>query len=290
MKLDNVRMRDPFVLPVPAENTYYLYCAAAQEHIPVGFDVYTSRDLVDWTGPDPVFRASPEFWSDRDFWAPEVHAYADAYYLFASFKAAGVCRGTQIMRSDSPRGPFSPISAGPVTPHEWECLDGTLYVDAQAPWIVFCHEWVQVKDGEMCAMPLSSDLTHALTAPSLLFHASEADWVTRGPWEGNWVTDGPCLYRSPAGSLLMIWSSFTEAGYAVGIARSTTGTIAGPWQHQTETLYNNDGGHGALFRTFDGRLILSLHQPNAGSKERVHFLPLREENDTLYLVDDRSDR
>ena len=49
--------------------------------------------------------------------------------MFASFKAAGVCRGTQILVADHPKGPFVPHSDGPVTPRDWECLDGTLYVD-----------------------------------------------------------------------------------------------------------------------------------------------------------------
>lgn len=288
MNLENVRMRDPFVLPVPGDGLYYLYCNAEQDHKPVGFDVYTSSDLLDWSEPQPVFRKSANFWADQDFWAPEVHFYVGSYYLFASFKAAGLCRGTQIMRSDLPGGPFIPISASPVTPRDWECLDGTLFIDAQGvPWIVFCHEWVQVKDGEMCAMPLSPDLTQPIASPLLLFRASEAAWVTRGPWEGNWVTDGPCLYRTSAGNLLMIWSSFTETGYSVGIARSSSGSIVGPWQHQIETLYNQDGGHGSVFRAFDGRLLLTLHQPNAGSLERAYFIPLAEENDSLYLADGR---
>lgn len=284
MNLDNVRMRDPFVLPVRADSLYYLYCNAIQDHKPVGFDVYTSRDLLEWSEPRPVFRKSVDFWADQDFWAPEVHYYAGSYYLFASFKAAGLCRGTQIMCSDLPGGPFTPISAGPVTPRDWECLDGTLFVDVhRVPWIVFCHEWVQVKDGEMCAMPLSPDLSRPIGAPLLLFRASEAVWVTRGPWEGNWVTDGPCLYRTSASILLMIWSSFTETGYSVGIARSSSGSIAGPWHHQAEMLYNQDGGHGSVFRGFDGRLLLALHQPNTGSLERAYFIPLTEESDSLRL-------
>ena len=64
------------------------------------------------------------------------------------------------------RDPFVPLSDGPVTPADWECLDGTLYVAANGtPYLVFCHEWLQVKDGEMCAMPLTPDLTAAAGEP-----------------------------------------------------------------------------------------------------------------------------
>ncbi|MCE5259622.1 MAG: glycoside hydrolase family 43 protein [Chloroflexi bacterium] len=285
-KLSDIPIRDPFILPIAAEGLYYLYSAALEGNKPVGFNARTSRDLNDWSDPRPVFRAPGGFWADRDFWAPEVHYYRRQYYLFASFKAAGVCRGTQILRSDLPDGPFAPISAGPVTPRDWECLDGTLYTaQGDAPWIVFCHEWLQVKDGAMCAMPLTADLAAPAGEPQLLFTASQAPWVTRGPREGYWVTDGPCLLCTRAGTLLMVWSSFTELGYAVGVARSPSGTILGPWQHADKPLFSQDGGHGSVFRTFGGALMLALHQPNTAPLERGRLLPLREENDTLVLAE-----
>jgi GH43 family beta-xylosidase len=282
--ITDIHIRDPFILPVQEQLMYHLYSAAHEDSKPVGFDVRTSLDLLEWSEPKAVFRAQPDFWADRDFWAPEVHYYHQHYYLFASFKAEGVCRGTQILRSDSSLGPFAPISAGPVTPLDWECLDGTLFVSEKGtPWMVFCHEWAQIRDGSMCAMPLTADLMEAAEPPHLLFSASQAPWVTRGPWEGHWVTDGPSLYRTQAGALLMVWSSFTETGYSVGIARSDSGTVLGPWQHEERTLFNQDGGHGSVFKAFDGRLILSLHQPNSGHVERAHLFVIEEADNSLRL-------
>src|SRR5690606_382002 len=126
----------------------------------------------------PAFRPEPDFWSDTNYWAPEVHAYEGAYYMFATFKADGVCRGTQILRSIHPLGPFYVHSDGPVTPRDWECLDGTLHVDHDGkPWMIFCHEWVQIKDGTVCAIPLSQQLDCAIGDPIVLFSATEASWV-----------------------------------------------------------------------------------------------------------------
>lgn len=285
--LSDIHVRDPFILPVAEQSLYYMYSAAHQEGRPVGFDARTSTDLLEWSAPVAVFRAPQGFWADRDFWAPEVHLYRQHYYLLASFKAEGVCRGTQILRADSPLGPFVPISGGPVTPRDWECLDGTLFLSEKGtPWIVFCHEWVQIRDGAMCAMPLAADLTEAAEPPQQLFTASQAPWVTRGPWEGHWVTDGPCLHRTPSGSLLLVWSSFTEKGYSVGIARSVSGTVQGPWLHEERTLFSDDGGHGSLFRAFDGTLFLSLHQPNSGRAEHARLYTIHESDDTLYLGDE----
>ncbi len=264
----DIHIRDPFVLPILAEQQYYLYGTSGPQawtNAASGFDYYTSPSLQNWEGPFSAFRPPAGFWADRNFWAPEVHVYHGRYYLFASFKAEGVRRGTQILAADSPRGPFVPISAGPVTPRDWECLDGTLFVAADGhPWIVFCHEWVQVGDGEICALRLSDDLAAAVGQPRRLFQASEAPWAQEVNSKGRRgsVTDGPWLPRLATGKLIMLWSSFGPGGYTVGVARSASGEILGPWQQMPEPLYAGDGGHCMVFRAFDGQLWLAFHQPN----------------------------
>jgi len=283
MNLSDIHIRDPFVLPVLSEQRYYLYGTMGQYtwgDTAIGFDCYTSADLHTWEGPFSVFRPPAGFWADRSFWAPEVHAYAGRYFMFASFKAPGVCRGTQILASDSPLGPFRPLSAGPVTPPDWECLDGTLFVSPEGtPWIVFCHEWVQVGDGQVCALPLSKDLSAPAGEPVLLFSASQAPWAQELNSKGRkgYVTDGPFLHHLPNGELLILWSSFVAGDYAIGVARSTPGNILGPWQQDAQPLYSGDGGHCMTFRDFDGNTWLSLHRPNGFPNERPLFLPFNEE-------------
>jgi beta-xylosidase len=283
-----INIRDPFVVPVPADRIYYLFGTRGQdcwEGNPAGFDVYIGSDLQHWDGPHPAFRPAPGFWADRNFWAPEVHAYKGRYFMFASFKADNVCRGTQILAADSPAGPYQPLTERPVTPADWECLDGTLFVDEQgAPWIVFCHEWVQVHDGEISALRLSGDLRQPIGEPQLLFHASEAPWITPYSRQNDFVTDGPFLHRAQNGELLLLWSSFTNGNYTLGVARSLNGGIGGPWQQDAEPLYREDGGHGMLFRTFEGQLMLTVHRPNSPRNERPIFVPLTETNGRLSIA------
>ncbi|HVU13352.1 MAG TPA: glycoside hydrolase family 43 protein [Phototrophicaceae bacterium] len=286
----DINIRDPFVLPMAAERQYYLYGTIGTEtwiNAATGIDYYTGSDLEHWAGPFPAFRPPAGFWSDRNFWAPEVHVYHGRAFMFASFKAEGARRGTQILAADSPRGPFLPISAEPVTPRDWECLDGTLFVDADdQPWIVFCHEWVQVGDGEICALRLSADLTSAVGEPHLLFRASEAAWALELNSKGRrgYVTDGPFLHRLANGELLMLWSSFGVGGYTVGVARSTTGDLLGSWRQDPEPLYAGDGGHCMVFRDFAGQLRLALHRPNQTPDERPLFIPLREHGSVLEIA------
>jgi len=294
MRLTDIQIRDPFVLPIAATQTYYLFGTTDKNCWTgpgVGFDAYSSQDLESWDGPFPAFRPTSDFWATNHFWAPEVFARYGRYVMMASFISPGRRRGTQALVADRPEGPYVPWSDGPLTPADCDCLDGTVFVDEDgAPWMVFCHEWLQIHDGTICAMRLSPDLKSVAGEPTILFHASEAPWArpVRQKEEGAasppYVTDGPFLYRTASGSLLMLWSSFGSKGYAMGIARSASGTILGPWSQESEPIWAEDGGHGMIFRAFDGLLYLTLHQPNRSPEERASFHKLIESNDSVRLA------
>lgn len=284
MKSNEINIRDPFVLV--HDGKYYLYgtrgatCWGPAD----GFDVYVSEDLEEWSAPHACFQNDGSFWADRDYWAPEVHEWRGAFYLFASFKNESVHRGTAILRADSPIGPFVPHSHGCVTPPEWECLDGTFYVSKSGkPYMVFCHEWVQVGDGEMLAVELSEDLHMAVGEPKLLFRASDAAWgraVQHSSGVKGYVTDGPFLWRMSDGTLLCLWASFSEHGYTEGVAVSDNGEIDGRFA-QAEPLFMQDGGHGMVFRAMDGQLYMTLHSPNIHLQERPVFYALNENSSRL---------
>lgn len=279
-----IPIRDPFILPLPETRHYVMYGTTDPQPFGagVGFDAYTSSDLEHWQGPFPVFRPPSGFWGTANFWAPEVHHYAGSYFMLATFTAPGRRRGTQVLRAERPLGPFLPLSEGPVTPADLECLDGTLYVENGVPWLVFCHEWLQAGDGRMLAVPLTPDLRQPAGPATALFSASSARWVrelsleSQGlPYRGH-VTDGPFLFRR-SGRLMMLWSSFSERGYAVGLAASENGVL-GPWIQRDRPLYDEGGGHAMIFRSFEGRYLLALHRPNTPPDVRATFLdvPLDE--------------
>lgn len=129
---NDIRVRDPFIVPDHENKIYYLFgttdpvtCNGAGE----GFLVYESKDLLRWSEPVYAFRRPEGFWATKDFWAPEVYRYGGGWYMLASFKSDTHRRGTQILHAEQVKGPYLPISDGPVTPRDWECLDGTLFVD-----------------------------------------------------------------------------------------------------------------------------------------------------------------
>ena len=286
--LDDIRIRDPFIL---ADGTdFYLFGTTDQSPWigqGEGFDFYRSTDLVDWEGPFAAFRPPLGFWGTTQFWAPEVHRYQGRYFMFATFADGGGHRGTQVLVSDSVGGPYEPWSTGPVTPWDWQCLDGTLHLDdAGLPWIVFCHEWLQTGDGSMYAQRLTADLRAVEDEPHLLFRASEAPWtlpfinLDTGFDLTAHITDGPWLRRGRNGDLLMLWSSGGANGYAIGLARSRSGAVTGPWTHETVPVWPHDGGHGMVFETAQG-LMLAFHAPNDLPRERVMLVPVTDSDDGL---------
>ncbi|GAE93430.1 glycosyl hydrolase [Gracilibacillus boraciitolerans JCM 21714] len=215
--------------------------------------------------------------------------------MFATFllKESGK-RGTAILKSDSLTGPFHPHSDEIVTPKDWFSLDGTLYIDEGGmPWMVFCHEWIQVGDGEICAVRLSKDLKKSTGEPVTLFAASEAPWATSFQHKTrntrkNYVTDGPYIYRAEnGGELLLLWASFVDNIYAQGgISRSSTRKITGPWIHDEKPLFSSDGGHGMLFHDLHNQLYLTLHSPNKTPNERPVFIKMIDSNGGIRRQDD----
>ncbi|MBW7454813.1 glycoside hydrolase family 43 protein [Paenibacillus sepulcri] len=293
LKTEDIQIRDPFIVPVESAGTYYMY-GSTDKNIwgkGTGFDVYVSRDLEMWEGPFPVFRPPGDFFADNNFWAPEVYSYQGRYYMFATFRRRdNQLLGTAVLAADSMMGPFHPHSDGPVTPSDWSSLDGSLHIDEEGqPWMVFCHEWQQITDGQVCAVRLSDDLKQAQGDPVLLFSASEAPWTTPLASDkvlvgDNYVTDGPYLFKGEDGRLFMLWASFIHRSYALGIAVSASGKVTGPWMNEPEPLYSNDGGHGMLFRTFEGKLMLTIHTPNKTPLERPIFIEVEESNGKLRVT------
>ncbi len=281
------QLRDPFIL---LEGDFY-YAYGTDWHC------FRATELDgDWEDLGVVVEYPADF--ETNPWAPEVHRYKGAYYMFTTYKSKVTQnRGCTIFRAERPEGPYVQISDGAITPAGWDTIDGTFYIDAEGqPYMVFVHEWTSMPDkiGAMAVAKMSDDLSRLVSEPIELFRANDPAWS-----EHN-VTDGCFMYTTKEGKLLMIWSNFTPDptsphghSYAVGIAESTTGKVEGPWVHQEKMLFcramnggTYDGGHGMIFTAKDGVQYLSIHSPNNiayGREETPIFIPIREENGTLVL-------
>lgn len=294
LNLSEIYMRDVCIFPDESTKTYYMVGPGRNS-----VRVYTGKDLKTWQGPKTIFKTPEDIWGDIEvvgIWAPEMHKYNGKYYLFLTFDTTDllceqwrnwlprVTRGSQILVSDKPVGPFVPFSDHSALPVDMMTLDGTLWVEDGVPYIVYCHEWVQITVGTVEYMQLSPDLSKTVGEPVHLFDGSDAKWSKQSDtYHGCHVTDGPYLYTGKTGKLYMIWSSHGNGGYTCGIAISDSGKLAGPWRHQETPLYSQDGGHGMLFTTFDGKLMMVLHSPN-NIAAQPHIFELQDTGQTLEVI------
>ncbi len=291
MKTTEINIRDPYVLL--HGGVYYLYGTRSESCWDKmdGFDVYTSPDLENWEGPIEIFHRPENFFADRCFWAPECYYVNGEFVFIATLHGPDIAKGIFCLKSDSPTGPFRYV--GRLTPEDWNCIDGTLFLGGETPYLVFSHTLEDTPDGDMCAVALSADLEQAEGEPFFLFRAAEAPWAKPIPFakaefgiDGDaYFTDGPTVYRHRNGALSIIWSSWSKCGYAVGVAQSKSGKLAGPWVQCPDPLYPENGGHGMLFETKEGDLLYTLHYPNDKHCERPHFYPVKENGDLLTLTE-----
>lgn len=280
VKNSDINIRDPFVLT--HNGKYYMYGTRANNFgvKTGGFDVYIGTDLENWSAPVEVFGSENFGFNSAVNWAPEVHEFGGKFYMFATFTKPNGLRGTYILKSDSPDGQFVPASDGAVTPYEWECLDGTLYVEDEKPYCVFCHEHTQILDGTICFVELKSDFSGSVGEPVELFKASS--FLKREATEKcHNVTDGPFLYKKENGKLIMIWSTCAD-GYLQCVATSDNGSIFGKWSH-LKPVFEDNGGHGMVFKDLEGDLKLTLHCPNTQTFERPVFFSIKETEDSIVI-------
>lgn len=296
-KLEDMSMSDPFIYPDPETQTYWLTST--------GGSLYKSKDLQNWEGPYNVIDLSGTWMQGNFVAAAEIHKFGDKYYYAGTWNNHGVCieqvprrynvplNQTMLLVSDKVDGPYKPLvpdSTFCLGPTDWDIIDGTLYEENDTVYMVFVHEWTQLIDGTMDYMPLTKDLKYRTANPTTIFRASEAPWskemssigeATFGMKMPGWVTDGPQLFRTQTGVLGMLWSSWGENRYAQGIAYSTSGSIKGPWVQEEKAFKGDNSGHGMLFRTFDGKLLYSVHHAEGENGQR---------KPQIWTVDDSGDR
>lgn len=277
--LDSIQLSDPFVFTDAKSQTYYM--------TGTGGMVWKSKDLASWSGPYRVIEVNPDSWMGPRpmVWAAEIHEYDGKYYYFATFTNRDVKidtvannvierRACHVLVSNTPDGPYRPFGDDTYLPANMPTLDATLWIDKDGkPYMVYCHEWLQNRNGTVEKIELKPDFSGTVGERKILFRASDSPWSRENTDDGsvrpNMVTDGPFLFRTTKGRLGMIWTSWVRDIYTQGVAYSQSGTLDGPWVQEPEPITPPNFGHGMIFRTFDGRLLMSVHSHKKVGQDRT---------------------
>lgn len=302
--LDSIVMSDPCILADEATKMYYM--------TGTGGMLWKSPDLKMWTGPYRVAETEGVKWMGKrpEIWAAELHKYKGKYYYFATFTNNALRidsvrgnviprRASHILVSDKAEGPYRPVGKKDYLPANQPTLDGTFWVDKDpkkkndkgVPYMVYCGEWLQNWNGTIEKIRLKDDLSGSIGKGKVLFRAYDSPWSREKDADGtvhpNKVTDGPYLFRTQTGRLGMIWTSWVYDVYTQGVAYSESGTLDGPWIQEPETITPPNFGHGMLFRTLDGRLMMSVHshEKRNGRTHRVpHIFPVDDTGDKIKVI------
>lgn len=279
MRLNEINIRDPFILC--EENKYYLFGTRAKDFgiKTGGFDVYISDDLENWSEPVACYDSENDRLNSGANWAPEVWKYNNKFYMLATFTQENGLRGTFALVSENIIGPYKKCSECAITPQDWECLDGTLYIDKNnKPYLVFSHEHTQIIDGTICYAELKEDFSGTVGEIKELFSASSPYFIKKQPEGFHYITDGPYIYHTSKGELVMLWSTMADDNYLQCMAYSDNGEIDGNFIH-IKPLYDKNGGHGMIFRK-EKKLYLILHSPDT---------PHGDERPVLTEIDESED-
>lgn len=283
-KTSDLNIRDPFITVDREEGCYYLITSTRKQGRGA-LIAYKSLDLEMWGEVGYVYQARTDYIGNSHFWAPDFYLYKGNYYCFITVGRTAdpfINMGTTILKGGtSPVDGYVPLLPPDqlnITPADMVALDGSLYVDDQGvPYMVFCHEWTQVKDSGVWAVKLKEDLSGAGGEAWKLFSVSESGWAVSGGGDENIITDATMIWKDrESGNLIMTWSSMSAAkeigvqNYSIGQAISRSGKIEGPWEHDPVPLWSSNGGHGMVFEDLQGNLKIVFHSPNSPSgQERV---------------------
>jgi len=251
---DTILLADPTIFYDKGQ--YYLYGTGS----PKGFEAYQSPDLVNWTGPvgkkDGYALTMGDSYGTKGFWAPQIFKHKGKYYI-----AYTANEHIAIAESDSPLGPFTQKTVGPILgpgkqidPYIFEDTDGKLYL---------YH--VRLQNGNrIFVAPLKDDLSDIDTAAAKECIHAELPWenTVKKDWS---VSEGPTVVKYD-GLYYLLYScnDYTNPDYAVGYA--TSKSPLGPWtKNPSSPILSrqitgmNGTGHGDLFADKSGQLYYVVH-------------------------------
>lgn len=232
---------------------YYVY-GTDGVNAGLGFRVYTSTDLVHWTGGGFALKKGESF-GNKGFWAPQVFTYRQKYYM-----AYTANESIAIAVSDHPAGPFRQTVMRALS-GQTKQIDPFVLFDKGK--IYLYH--VRLDSGNrVFVAQLKNDLSDIIPGTLQECIGRGTGWENTGnvPWS---VTEGPTVVKRN-GKYYLFYScnDFRSRDYAVGIATGNSPT--GPWERAENNPFisrkntgENGSGHGDVLHTADGKWYYVFH-------------------------------
>ncbi len=245
---------DPSVLK--DGSTYYLTCTHTGG---TGiFQIYTSKNMVNWTRKASILASKPGWANDR-FWAPEIHRVKDGLYVayYTASTKAGNRLSIGAATASSPLGPYKDLgrplindpTPGVIDAHYFQASDGKRYLT-----------WKRDGNAVGKKTPI---LIQEIAADGVTLRGSATEILTNDKaWEahvveGQWIIEhGGFFYLFYSGN------GYASANYGIGVARSKS--VRGPYTKAPGAILKSSGtwdgpGHGAVVRGPSGDWVHVYH-------------------------------
>jgi len=269
-------MADPFILR--SGGKYYLYGTdGGSGSVHLGFKVYESTDLVNWSKPVGVHEGGRALekansFGTKGFWGAEVYERNGTFYMYYTAE-----EHLAIATSSSPLGPFIQKEKKPVHPQRE--IDPHLFVDDDGKAYMYYVSF-QNKSNDIYVVEMNDDWLTPKDETK-----TRCIWFTQ-PWENSdsnfakWpVTEGSAVLKHKGTYYLFYTGNhFLSRDYAVGYA--TSKSPFGPWEKyednpilkQTPNLRGT--GHCSFVKAPNKELVMVYHSHKDTTKPNPRKLAI----------------
>ena len=227
------------------EGKYYLYPTGDNR----GYDVYISKDLVNWQKGPRVFKSS-----ETGVWAPDVfyNKIDRMFYLYYTVNGR-----IGVAKSDSPDGKFE--DQGTLIDR---AIDAHMFVDDDGRYYLY---YVEYPGFRIHVQPMASPLRKKGDSVHLI--------QATDPWEKKQaaLTEAPWMLKHRDVYYLLYSASGADSQeYAIGYA--TAKSPLGPFsKYNGNPIIQKGGkifgpGHCSVTKASDGQLWMVYHQQKNGSR------------------------
>lgn len=250
--IETMELADPHAIRF--RGRYYLYATDGVGGY-LGYDVYLSDDLVNWTkGPRVFEHPGP------DVWAPDVYADADSGRLYLYYSAN---KDIGVAVADNPQGPFEDqgvLVERAIDAHLFRDDNGQLFLYYSESNPIPEYIFVDGLRNALFVQPMQSPLeTTGMPVELLRAEGWERFLGIVGIIEAPWM-----LKRKGVYYLMYSGNAASSVHYAVGYA--TSFSPMGPFTRfeGNPILAQSEGilgpGHHSVVEAPDGRLVMVYHQ------------------------------
>lgn len=247
-----VKLGDPYVLHT--KGMYYMYGTGGVKN---GFTAYSSADMMNWKSLGQVYASdTTKAWGISSFWAPEVYAVKNKYYMM--FSAQWRDNPTHELENfkigvavaDKPEGPFVNLSNKPIFDPGYPIIDADVFFDNDGRAYLYysrcCYKhavasdvaaWAkqkgwynEIEESWIYGIEIKPDFSGVIGKPVLILRPPVSMADKQAEWESRSVTSHEANRRWTEGSLTfkkgdtyyMMYSAnfFGGQNYAVGYATS----------------------------------------------------------------------